>query len=67
MRKLLHRILTILGAFLLILWAERGAAHKRLDAAMFDAYGWPHDLSDEKTLGSSIRCRRSDTENPVYA
>ena len=22
------------------------AAHKKLDAAVFDAYGWPHDLSD---------------------
>ena len=26
------------------------AAHKRLDAAVFDAYGWPHDLSDEEIL-----------------
>jgi hypothetical protein len=25
-------------------------AHKRLDAAVFDAYGWPHDLSDEQIL-----------------
>jgi hypothetical protein len=25
-------------------------AHKRLDAAVFDAYGWPHDLSDEELL-----------------
>ena len=25
-------------------------AHKRLDAAVFDAYGWPHDLSDEEVL-----------------
>jgi len=25
-------------------------AHKRLDAAVFDAYGWPHDLSDEEIL-----------------
>lgn len=27
-----------------------GAAHKQLDAAVFDAYGWPHDLSDEEIL-----------------
>ncbi len=26
------------------------AAHKKLDAAVFDAYGWPHDLSDEEIL-----------------
>jgi len=25
-------------------------AHRRLDEAVFDAYGWPHDLSDEEIL-----------------
>ena len=25
-------------------------AHKKLDAAVFDAYGWPHDLSNEEIL-----------------
>jgi len=25
-------------------------AHKKLDAAVLDAYGWPHDLSDEEIL-----------------
>lgn len=25
-------------------------AHQRLDAAVFNAYGWPHDLSDEEIL-----------------
>jgi type II restriction/modification system DNA methylase subunit YeeA len=25
-------------------------AHKKLDAAVFDAYGWPHDLTDEQIL-----------------
>jgi type II restriction/modification system DNA methylase subunit YeeA len=25
-------------------------AHQRLDAAVFDAYGWPHDLSNEALL-----------------
>ena len=25
-------------------------AHKKLDRAMLDAYGWPHDLSDEEIL-----------------
>ena len=24
--------------------------HDELDAAVFDAYGWPHDLSDEEIL-----------------
>lgn len=25
-------------------------AHERLDTAVFDAYGWPHDLTDEQIL-----------------
>ncbi len=25
-------------------------AHQKLDQAVFDAYGWPHDLSDEEIL-----------------
>ena len=25
-------------------------AHRKLDAAVFDAYGWPDDLSDEEIL-----------------
>jgi len=25
-------------------------AHKKLDAAVLDAYGWPHDLSDAEIL-----------------
>jgi hypothetical protein len=25
-------------------------AHQRLDAAVLDAYGWPHDISDEEIL-----------------
>lgn len=25
-------------------------AHRKLDAAVFDAYGWSHDLSDEEIL-----------------
>jgi hypothetical protein len=24
--------------------------HKKLDAAVCEAYGWPHDLSDEEIL-----------------
>jgi len=29
-------------------WLE--LAHRRLDQAVLDAYGWPHDVSDEKIL-----------------
>jgi len=29
-------------------WLDQ--AHRRLDAAVFDAYGWPHDLSDDDIL-----------------
>lgn len=25
-------------------------AHEKLDKAVFDAYGWPHDLNDEEIL-----------------
>jgi len=25
-------------------------AHRRLDTAVFDAYGWPHDLTDDEIL-----------------
>ena len=25
-------------------------AHRKLDAAVCDAYGWPHDLADEQVL-----------------
>jgi hypothetical protein len=25
-------------------------AHRKLDQAVLDAYGWPHDLSDEEIL-----------------
>ena len=34
-------------------WAkiqEPDDIHQALDAAVFDAYGWPHDLSDEEIL-----------------
>ena len=30
-------------------WLE--LAHKKLDEAVFAAYGWPGDLSEEETLG----------------
>jgi hypothetical protein len=31
------------------MWLDN--AHKKLDSAVFDAYGWPADLSDEEILG----------------
>jgi hypothetical protein len=30
------------------------AAHRRLDAAVFAAYGWPDDLSDEEILAQLL-------------
>ena len=30
-------------------------AHEKLDRAVFDAYGWPHDLSDEGILARRLR------------
>ena len=30
------------------LWLDK--IHKKLDNAVFDAYGWPHDLSDNEIL-----------------
>ncbi len=29
-------------------------AHRRLDDAVLDAYGWPHDLSDEEIMGQLL-------------
>ena len=31
-----------------LMWLE--LAHRKLDEAVFHAYGWPHDLSDEQIL-----------------
>ncbi|MDJ0756021.1 MAG: hypothetical protein QNJ45_21010 [Ardenticatenaceae bacterium] len=56
--------------------------HDDLDAAVFDAYGWPHDLSDEEILErlvelnkeraaeearGIIRYLRPEYQNPEYA
>ena len=30
-------------------------AHTKLDEAVLDAYGWPHDLSDEEILANLLR------------
>lgn len=34
-------------------------AHNKLDEAVLDAYGWPHDLSDEDILERASRGGRS--------
>ncbi len=41
-------------------------AHDRLDDAVLDAYGWPHDLSDEDILGHllALNLERAGTLNP---
>ena len=39
-------------------------AHRTLDKAVLDAYGWPHELSDEEILSRllALNLERSDTE-----
>jgi len=41
------------------------AAHKKLDAAVFDAYGWPHDLTDEEILARllALNLERANTQS----
>ena len=36
--------------------------HDELDAAVFDAYGWPHDLSDEEILRRLVDLNRERAE-----
>jgi hypothetical protein len=33
-------------------------AHHKLDEAVLDAYGWPHDLSDEEILERLLEVNR---------
>jgi len=44
-------------------------AHRRLDEAVLDAYGWPHDLGDEEILGQllTLNLERADTLDSVMA
>ncbi len=37
-------------------WLE--LAHRRLDEAVLDAYGWPHDLSDEEILARLLELNK---------
>ncbi len=41
-------------------------AHRRLDDAVLDAYGWPHDLGDEEILGRllALNLERAGTLDP---
>jgi len=41
-------------------------AHRKLDEAVLDAYGWPHDLSDEEILGRllALNLERAAEEKP---
>jgi len=36
--------------------------HRKLDAAAFDAYGWPHDLTDEQVLERLLALNRARAE-----
>ena len=43
-------------------------AHRRLDDAVLDAYGWPHDLGDEEILGRLLALnleRAAATDSPA--
>ena len=40
-------------------------AHRKLDEAVFAAYGWPHDISDDEILTRllALNHQRSNAEN----
>ncbi len=44
-------------------------AHDRLDRAVLDAYGWPHDLGDEEILGRllALNLERAGALDPRMA
>jgi hypothetical protein len=46
-------------------WLDQ--AHKQLDAAVFDAYGWPHELSDDEILARllALNLERAATQGVV--
>jgi hypothetical protein len=45
-------------------WLE--LAHRKLDAAVFDTYGWPHDLDDEEILRRllALNLERAESQSP---
>jgi hypothetical protein len=42
-------------------------AHQKLDHAVFDAYGWPHNLSDEEILARllALNLERAEGVKPM--
>ena len=42
-------------------------AHRTLDQAVFDAYGWPHDLSDNDLLSRLLALNLSRAAAPTVA
>jgi hypothetical protein len=45
-------------------------ARRRLDEAVFDAYGWPHDLGDDEVLARllalNLERARNDLSGPAH-
>jgi len=39
-------------------------AHRKLDAAVLDAYGWPHDVSDEEVLARLLALNQQRAGKP---
>ena len=39
-------------------------AHRKLDAAVLDAYGWPHDVSDEEVLARLLALNQQRADKP---
>jgi hypothetical protein len=39
-------------------------AHRTLDHAVLDAYGWPHELSDEEMLARLLALNRERAGSP---
>jgi hypothetical protein len=39
-------------------------AHRRLDEAVLDAYGWPHDLTDDDLLARLLALNLERSEKP---
>ena len=40
-------------------------AHRKLDVAVLDAYGWPHDVSDEEILARLLALNRERAKLPA--
>ncbi len=60
-----HRRKTQDVPFLPPAWLQH--AHAALDAAVFAAYGWPADLTDEEVLGRLLDLNRARATDPSAA